>query len=442
MSDPAAELRRALARTVLLIKRDIFPGLDDEQIADGLAAMTVRIVADARNLATPSAQTLVVASAICVAQSGAGVVLDLPDVALVAPQPPLAATGAGLVGALEAHLAELPSSAVTRPRATADVVVLVGDTPGPGGAVLHAGHVVRVTGDSWSTRLLAAPEPVSPWEGDQPFGAMLAACVIGAEAFRAAMRKLAVVHDVTPLTGVRLDRAERVELAVAPIGSRPVLGGRVDFVSAGAITNSAVFTLSRVPTLATAARIFDDDNVQISNLNRYPMLTTRELDAVKVEALAGQVPASWSVKAVPVRLGPSTIDGVAPLSRNTLIGVDDIPSRWLVQRHAPGWVCVAATSHFEVVVSEHEPGGPCAGCMHPHDDPDDELIPTVAFVSMLAGTLQAHRLVARLAGDAARPPMVAWALGLDREHGLLTLGQSPRADCPVRCDASKPLRAG
>lgn len=256
------------------------------------------------------------------------------------------------------------------------------------------------------------------------------------------MRKLASRHLIQPLTSHRLASSPRVRLAVTPIESVPVSLYRVDFVSGGAITNAAMFTLQRVTDFASAARVFDDDIVQASNLNRYPMLTLNDVGIEKVKALADAAPPGWTIEAVPMRLDATTIETAKPLAPHTLVGVDDIPSRWLIQRHAPDWVCVAGTSHFEVVVSEHVPGAPCAGCMHPHDDPgDDPLIPTASFVSMLGGILQAHRLVSHAAGQPPEPPVIAWALGLDGEHGMLTIGQSPRADCPVRCAASEPLRA-
>jgi hypothetical protein len=170
------------------------------------------------------------------------------------------------------------------------------------------------------------------------------------------------------------------------------------------------------------------------------MLTLDDLNVEKVKALADTAPTGWAIEAVPLRLDAATIGAAKPLAPQVLVGVDDIPSRWLIQRHAPDWLCVAGSSHFEVVVSEHVPGAPCAGCMHPQDEPGNDLIPTAAFVSLLAGVLQAHRLVRHTVGTAPDLPVVAWALGLDGEHGILTIGLSPRTDCPVQCPASA-LRA-
>jgi molybdopterin/thiamine biosynthesis adenylyltransferase len=433
------DLHEALARTTLLVQRDIYPELSLPQIADGLAGVGVLISADAANLAASAAQTAVVGTAIALAQTGARVRLDLADVPLLGPQPPL--VGCELATALAAHLGRLPASQWRRhPAAPPDIVVVLGDTPlSVGGIAGPPPIVLRTTGDGWSTEVVASAAPLQRWRGEQPFGALLAACAVSAEVFRAAMRKLGAVHLQDPLPEHLLSPSVAIRLGVTPLTSSPRPGAEVDVVSAGAITNGALFALHRVPGLAAVARIFDDDVVQLSNLNRYPLLALDEVGMRKVQALSDGAPAGWTIHPVADRLQASSVDRASPLAQNVLVGADDIPSRWLAQRHAPGWLCVAGTSHFEVLISEHEPGGPCAGCMHPRDEPDDGPIPTVSFVSLLAGVLQAHRLLARLAGAPASPPIVAWPLALDAEHAIHTLGQSARADCPIACPASRAL---
>lgn len=441
MTTTSGDAEDALARTALLVKLDLFPQLSEFQIVNGLRDMHVRLRADAENLTCPAAQTAVVATAIVLVQSGVTVTLDMPDVALLSPQPPLANDGLGLAARLKTHLTSLPAQRHARssPDQT-DLVVVIGDT-----TTSVSEHpltsLIWATGDDWSMEMAAGnPDLVRRWSGDQPFGAVLCACAVGAEVFRAAMRKLARRHKIEPLTGHRLAAADRVQLAVAPIAGARRARPRADVVSAGAITNSAMFTLQRVPEFSAALRVFDDDAIVISNLNRYPMLTLKDVGVSKVQALASTAPPTWIVEPTARRFDAAALETALPLAPYILVGVDDIPSRWLVQRHAPKWLCVAGTSHFEVVVSEHVPGGPCAGCMHPHDDPGGDPIPTVSFVSMLAGVLQAHRFIARLTGQSPAPAMVAWALGLDGPHGLLSIGESARAECPVCCAASAPLR--
>lgn len=123
-------LRGSLARTALLVQRDFFPSLSEIEIADSLAELNVRIVADAENLGAPAAQTAVVAIAIVLAQSGAGVDLNIPDVEPAGLQPPLRASTSGLAVALSAHLDRLPAQRVERPGFNQpDLVIAIGDTP-------------------------------------------------------------------------------------------------------------------------------------------------------------------------------------------------------------------------------------------------------------------------------------------------------------------------
>ena len=82
-------------------------------------------------------------------------------------------------------------------------------------------------------------------------------------------------------------------------------------------------------------------------------------------------------------------DAIA-LREIALVGVDDIPSRWSVQRAKPKWLGIGATTHWSAMASFHVPDlGGCAQCLHPLDDPRDEPIATVAFVSFWTGLLTA-----------------------------------------------------
>jgi hypothetical protein len=88
---------------------------------------------------------------------------------------------------------------------------------------------------------------------------------------------------------------------------------------------------------------------------------------------------------------------IEPLAPSVVVGVDDIPTRWAVQRAAPDWLVVGATTHWSAMASVHEPGLACAQCLHPTDDPDDRPIPTQACVSFWAGLHVAAYLVRRSA---------------------------------------------
>jgi hypothetical protein len=129
---------------------------------------------------------------------------------------------------------------------------------------------------------------------------------------------------------------------------------------------------------------------------------------------------------------------VAPLAPSVVCGVDDIPSRWLVQKMGPRWLCVGGTSHFTVLVSEHTADTPCAGCLHPEDDLDAPAeLPTISFTSLLAGALQAYRLLAHATGSAPADPTLGASFNLRALYALEEIPMATRPDCPVGCDESQ-----
>jgi molybdopterin/thiamine biosynthesis adenylyltransferase len=424
-------LNDALSRTVLLIQRDLFPTVATEQIVEHLAGRRVRLSADERNLTAPAGQTALVTTAIALAQTGARISLDVPDIPLSGPQPPLPPPS-GLATGLRAWGASLLQPFDLDDDEPVDLTVVLGDTPS------SAGAAIRLSGSAWEGRVSVDSAAVPGWEGYIPFGAMLAAQAGAAEAFRSTMASLAHRHGVQPLPEHHVGPPCAVHLAVEPVklGDRIHLGA-VDVVSAGAITNAAIASLLRVPGVSGVLRVMDGDIGAVSNLNRYELLNALLLDRPKVDVLADFQTDMLTIEPLPVRLTHET--GPSQLADCVLVGVDDIPSRWLAQERCSGWLCVAGTSRMEIVISEHAPGSPCAGCMHPHDDEGDALIPTVSFVSKLAGVLQAHRLLSHAAHGAVLAPVIAYGLGLQSSRPLLALGQAPRADCPIGCAASQAL---
>src|SRR5215470_8454750 len=99
------------------------------------------------------------------------------------------------------------------------------------------------------------------------------------------------------------------------------------------------------------------------------LTTTNDIDSPKVDVVSAQRSAHLLLDPIPLRFA-SRADTNIQLESRIVVGVDDIPSRWAVQREAPGWVGVAGTSHFSISSSSHGVGEPCSGCLHPVDDPD------------------------------------------------------------------------
>lgn len=425
----------ALDRTIALLKGDLFPTLNPDLLACELSASRVLLGADRANVESPAAQTAFVTAFLAIAQCGLRIHLDIPNVAIAGPQPPL--RGNRLRDALIDLASDLitPASLASPPPEI--LQVLVGNSPAPA-----SGAVLRIGGGPEHAELrLGRHARVEPFSGAEPLGAVLAGIAAAAEVMRVSAGAIRDHYGLDVAGVYDLDGPREVELNLPPLALPGRLDlGAVDFISAGAITNACLFVLLRVPALAAAFRIFDADSGEESNLNRYALLRRSQLNRPKVNVLAGYARAGLDIEPHEIRVEADTAAAVGPLAPSVVCGVDDIPSRWLVQAMEPQWLCVGGTSHFTTLVSEHVAGMPCAGCLHPEDDPDAPAeLPTISFTSLLAGALQAHRLLAHATGSVPTDPVLGASFNLRAPYSLEEIGLALRPDCPVGCDESAAL---
>jgi len=431
----------SLARTVLLIANDVFnrargedPGLERD-ILKGLRSTTVRIVANDINLSSHSGQSCVVALAGLIAMMGIRVTLDMPNVHLIHSQPPL--RGTHLLEALEEYAADMvPGAVIGASNTTDDLVIVLGSS-------LFVGpNQFTLTGTDWSFELSQRPSG-SPWTAEVAIGALAGAAAAAAEAFRAALGRISGISGI-PLSSqspysVDFNRVVRVDLGHPLLKSDAVEVGEVDVVSAGAITSAALYCLRRLVNVHGRFRVFDNDTFELSNLNRYMFGRRSDVGNNKSIALSGYGTPKLMITSEPVMFTDEWAREYGPLSPTVLVGVDQIPSRWAVQRAAPLWCCVGATSHvWLALVSTHSDGDACAGCAHPTDSDVDGEIPTVSFVSFWAGIFQVRALLLHAMGVVPESPQVLVApAGLYGDYGILQMGLPPNADCPVKCHASR-----
>lgn len=389
-TDSASTARAALARTVLLLRDHVRADVSEEIITETLTTVRVVIAADRPNATTVAAQNAIVATALLVARSGGQVSLELPDgVPLLDAQAPL--RGDRLRPAIEAVLADLipgvTHGTVAHPRRAFDLAIVIGDTRWQG----PADRVVRLQADAWAGALETGGSGTR-WDNfGSPFGPLAAAGLAAGEAFKAAvssLRRAAIdpfafelLFAPSPSPLVRLAPAG------APLPTRNL--GHFDLISGGAIIQSALYVLGRIPGVVGQGRVIEPERGDITNLNRYALLLRSRRHALKAEDLA-----AWSregglgglrLKPIVARYDAGLAIAISPHAPAVLVGVDDIPSRWVVQAHEPEWLGVGATTHYMSVASYHRRGTGCARCLHPEDDPGGGPIPTAAFVSHWAG---------------------------------------------------------
>jgi hypothetical protein len=434
----SSDIYQALARTALLLDLDVFgPGADHHRIIDGLRGTTARIVTDRANIGSPAGQTALVTLYAQLAMMGLQIDLDIPGAPLLVPQPPL--RGADLPASLLDYSDDLLPGGSARPAAAPDVTFALGDSPAPAGAI-------RVSGTAWIA--LVSPDlPVPRWRGDGPVGAMAAAGAAAAEGLRAAMPQIAERLEC-PVPADRRWRSEPHRHVVLDLSSYQVAGpvavGEVDLVSGGAITNAALYVLLRIPGVTAAMRVIEPDLLDLSNLNRYALARRSVVGRPKTDVLTSFATPAVRITGSRAVFGDENMPLLAPIAPRLLVGVDHIPSRWAAQRAAGSrWVCAGASSHDFVLVSAHQPGSACAGCVHTRDENLAGDIPTISFVSFWAGLVQALELITHAAGISptwTRSTHV-WPLGLENTRGIHWYAQDPAPTCPVRCPASTALRA-
>jgi hypothetical protein len=400
-------LADALDRTLLLMRDEVGNDLSDDVLIQALTSTTVVLVADKANLASHAAQTAFMTAAMLMARSAHRVFIVAPDADLVGPQPPLPA-GSMLAGLVQVGRNMLPGIEFTLgpPDFKVDLVVALGDTP----AVIPARRRIRLNAQPWAGAIAFWSSP-RRWDASWwPFGGLAAAALAASEAFKVAMLKL-LPHAVNPeMMAAMFAPTDAATFRLAPPDTPYAKDfGEVDFISGGAINSAALYALARVPAVSLRGRVIEPDAYRPSNLNRYSLMLACHNGLDKAPTLSSLLGVGISLNPVAIRysLGSS----LEPLAPQVVIGVDDIPTRWHVQRSNPDWLTIGATTHWSAMASMHEPGLGCAQCLHREDDPGDAPIPTQACVSFWGGLLVA----AYLARNAVGRPIPA-----DEQHVFLT----------------------
>lgn len=423
----------ALDRSARLIAGDIFQNsISNDDVIAGLLGTTARIFADEVNLDTPNGQTALVTLFTQLSMMGISVDLSIPRVKVIPPQPPLGN------GDLETVLREYADDLIPGLRSPGhdeyiDIVYVMGDTKEAGN------ESIRV----WGTESTASTAPAQQhegirWHGDWALAAIAAGATGAGEGLRAA------VHRLTDLTGETPNREFDYDIGRPSFVDLKALGtpeqcstvGAVDMISGGAITNAALYTLLRVPSLTGQIRVIEPDIVDMTNLNRYPLSRRSDIGLRKIDVLSWWSSDSLRITGLPVKFKLPLSGELSPMAPTVLVGADQIPVRWDAQRLEPSSLCIGATSHFFATVSSHVPGKACAGCSHARDERGNDPIPTISFVSLWAGLLQAIELLGHAGGFRWESRFVhCYPLGLAHPKGIVSGRQGPNHRCPLHCRA-------
>ena len=427
----------ALARTLQLTRLDRLPDAADHDILAALSSVGMCVVADERNLASPSAQATVVTLAALTLASGISVKLAMPRVELLGHQPPL--RGRELLTALvELGQDGVPETSidVVREPAQGDLVFVLGDTEWSGSNDL----AWRLSATAWSGQLLRPTEPAPRIQTSFPLGALGVAAAAAAEPYRAALREVVGRTGTQPPRASYLVAVQRARFEFAPKAT-PVPSmelGPIDLISGGAIANALLHALYRLPNVRAKLRLWEPEALDGTNLNRYALMRRSMIRIPKTDALQAWAPRGVEVETHRASVDAAVIHDIGTLAPHVVVGTDNLEARWLLQSEWPRWLGIGSTARFMVIVSEHEPGMPCARCLHGWTEDVPGPIPTISFVSYWAGLHVAARLLRHAAtGQVSLEQQASqvWPDRLDRRLGYRSLPIQRIPGCPLSCAA-------
>jgi ThiF family len=431
---------RALSRTTRLINQAFFDGRADEKaITVGLLATTARLVADRVNMSTPCGQAALISAFQLIARMGIGIELIVPEVPLLAATPPL--RGPTLCTALlDLGHDLIPGATVRGTAVLAHVTFAFGDSP-----CQDPPDAIHVTATDHRARLARdGGHGAAKLMGEMTVGGLAAGAAAAAIALDVALTNVERVIGASRTTRPRPTPGPPVDIDVADLfpslsSAQPTPLGKIDVISAGAITNALVATLMRYPGVIADLRVLDDDLSELSNLNRNVQQRASDEGQPKVDVLTRSGTTTLKITGIKRRFPEKNRDWLLPLAERVAVGVDHIPARWWVQQEWPANLYIGATTNYEAIVTTHHPGEPCAGCAHPHplQLADDQFVPTISYVSFWAGLLQACALVEGVVQRRPARRITVYPHGLGEKRWHRTAELPTGAQCAIDCPASR-----
>jgi hypothetical protein len=423
-----------LSRTIGLFQTEL--AIPDRQLVlDQLTNLKVALVAGDEAINTRAGQVALLTSALLLARSGHQVYVNIFDVPVKGYQPPF--SGTTIYEAINNLRGELITGSdisigfPVRP----DVVFDIGGRSSI--PPFTAPKTISVAWSAWEGEIAEWPWKPLSTEDDWPMGAMAAAVLVAAEGVKFAVRRLAGVSGHPSYIRDLFKPAQAARLRLAPEHTPKVSTlGSFDFISAGAVSNAALYALLRLPDVVGDARAFDRDGSEPSNRNRNMLLlaSLEHLSKVNLFDHFGR-----GIRVSPIRRHFEQRD-LKDLRRNVIVGVDDVPTRWLLAGAGVNWMGVGATTDFGSMASVHFPHAACAACLHPHNENAPGPTPTIAFVSFLAGLMVATDFLMELSGsraDLISRQRIVFPLRCDTPNGDYQAKVAPRGDCPAKCPASR-----
>lgn len=381
-------------------------GLGKDQDYQSVMANAQVAIAGTRGvLVTPNGQYMITMAVNLLARFCKHLALVVPDDIPLAICTPVAYSE-NLLGCLTGNAREINpliqlDIVSERRKGLYDAALVIGQYEG------ELGNTIYINSDGWLAYVDTEGNSFG-WASDNPnpIGAYTAACIGVAEIFKALMSKLSERSPVTTASSgsyifSALDYGFKTTRLINPTLTKVSLLRPIHLISMGAINSALLYTLCSFPRFQCKAFIVEPQTAEVSNLNRYLLLTAR--DAIQ-GASKCSVAQKVAQQHLAVKVYPKSYEDYKSRLQSpidvALVGVDTDESRWHVQDNLPRVLLCGGTEVYQVRVSQHvNPAGQaCLGCVYPKRDmpplpAQPEPVPSISFVSALAGILMAGELI-------------------------------------------------
>ena len=232
-----------LSRTIALFTTE-FDICDADVVVARLTNLKVALVASDEVMKTKAGQIALLTSALLLARSGHQVFVNVLDASLIGYQPPF--KGTTIYEAIESLRGQLIVGSdisigfPVQPDLAFDIGGRSSIPP------FTARKTISVAWSAWAGEIAAWPwKPIST-EDDWPIGAMAAAVLVASEAVKSAAKSLAAISGHPTYIRELFAPSGTAVLRLAPEYTPRVSAlGTFDFISAGAVSNAALYALDR-----------------------------------------------------------------------------------------------------------------------------------------------------------------------------------------------------
>lgn len=245
-----------------------------------------------------------------------------------------------------------------------DVCVVVGEH-----GLTNSIPAIFVGSDGWITQV-SSKGPVGSGCTHNPFGAGAAACFGAANIFRILFQsnlQSGVPDNSFTLSLLtyetnrnNLNNLNNPELLEVDLGESHLVG-------LGAIGNGAVWALARLPKVRGTLHLIDDEDIELSNAQRYVLATPSSCGTSKVR-LAAKILSSTQLNVVPhqQRWGEYMAETNNWSLQSVAVAVDSAIARYSVQSSLPKWIVNAWTQPGDLGISRHNFVGDqaCLMCLY------------------------------------------------------------------------------